>query len=235
MAKRFTDTDKWKKKFMKSLPSEYKLFWLFLIDECDNAGIWHVELEVAEARLGIKLSLEKIRGFFKERIVEFDGGNKMFIPDFVQFQYGSLSESNRAHLSVINSLKKYNLMEWAKPLTSPLQGAMDKDKDKEEVKDKESREVSESDPVGSEAVQDAARKSFNDGLWVENTCMAYSLSPDDLKKWMARYNASICNDVIYDFSDRVYKKMFGGWLSVQRSKGYSLDQVQVKKTTLKKI
>ena len=90
MAKRFTDTDKWKKTFIKSLPAEYKLFWLFILDECDHAGIWHVELEVAEARLGIKLSLEKIRGLFKERVVEFDNGTKMFLPDFVEFQYGNL-------------------------------------------------------------------------------------------------------------------------------------------------
>lgn len=127
MAKRFTDTDKWKKSFIKSLPTEYKLFWLFIIDDCDNAGIWHVELEVAEARLGIKLSLEKIRGFFKERIVEFDGGTKMFIPDFVQFQYGSLNAANNAHKSVIEKLSKYNLL----GLISPSRGAMDKDKEKD--------------------------------------------------------------------------------------------------------
>lgn len=131
MAKRFTDTDKWKKTFIKSLPTEYKLFWIFILDDCDNAGIWHVELEVAEARLGIKLSIEKIRGFFKERIVEFDGGTKMFVPDFVQFQYGSLNDKNNAHKSVIEKLSRYNLQH----LISPSRGAMDKDKEMDKDKD----------------------------------------------------------------------------------------------------
>lgn len=139
MAKRFTDTDKWKKQFIKNLPPEYKLFWVFLLDECDHAGIWHVEMEIAEIRLGIKLSIQKIRGLFKERVVEFDNGSKLFVPDFVRFQYGVLSESNKAHKSVINILSKYNLM----GLVCPLEGAKDKDKDKDMVKDKASHRLQE--------------------------------------------------------------------------------------------
>jgi hypothetical protein len=148
MAKRFTDTEKWKKPFIKGLPSEYKLFWLYLIDDCDHSGIWHMDLEVAEIRLGIKLSVEKIRGLFASKVVEFDGGTKLFIPDFISFQYGILNEENRAHNSVINQLKKYNLLSHIelksddhKPLTSPLQGAMDKDKDmdKDKVKVEDSK------------------------------------------------------------------------------------------------
>jgi hypothetical protein len=131
MSKRLTDTDKWKKPFIKSLPVEYKIFWLFLLDECDHAGIWHTELDIAEARLGIKLSLEKIRGLFKGKVVEFDSGNKMFVPDFVQFQYGILNPENKAHRSVINILDRYNLMEHV----SPFQRAKDKDKELDKDKD----------------------------------------------------------------------------------------------------
>lgn len=136
MAKRFTDTDKWKKSFIKGLPTEYKLFWLYLLDECDHAGIWHVEFELAEVRLGVKLSKEKVRGFFKERIFEFDNGSKWFIPDFVTFQYGDLTGKNRAHNSVIQQLKKYNLLNEGKVHISPLQGAKDKEQDKDKDKDK---------------------------------------------------------------------------------------------------
>lgn len=135
MAKRMTDTDKWKKPFLKSLPIEYKCFWLYLLDECDHAGIWHVELDMAEMRLGIKLSLQKIRGFFKERIVEFDNGTKMFLPDFISFQYGELDMNNRAHKSVVDRLRKYELPVKIKGHTSPLQGGKDKAKDKDKDKD----------------------------------------------------------------------------------------------------
>lgn len=131
MPKRMTDTDKWKKPFLKTLPVEYKLFWLYLLDECDHAGIWHVELDLAEMRLGIKLSHQKIRGFFKERIVEFDNGTKWFLPDFVGFQYGELDVNNRAHKSVVDRLKKYDLLKNQKGVASPLQGGKDKDKAKD--------------------------------------------------------------------------------------------------------
>lgn len=134
MAKRFTDTDKWKKPFIKSLPMEYKIFWLYLLDDCDHAGLWHVDFEVAEIRLGTKLSQKKAEGFFSERIVLLDNGSKWFIPDFIRFQYGELSEKNRAHLSVLNVLRRYDLLKFLnefKEYTCPLEGVKDKDKDKE--------------------------------------------------------------------------------------------------------
>ena len=52
MAKRFTDTDKWKKTLLKSMPSEYKLLWLYICDDCDHAGIWHVDIQIASLRIG---------------------------------------------------------------------------------------------------------------------------------------------------------------------------------------
>ena len=54
MAKRFTDTEKWKKGFVRNLPPAYKLLWLYMLDDCDNAGVWQVEVEVASIRLAVK-------------------------------------------------------------------------------------------------------------------------------------------------------------------------------------
>lgn len=217
MAKRFTDTDKWKKTFIKSLPTEYKLFWLYLLDDCNHAGIWHVELEVAQARLGIQLSIEKIRGFFKERIVEFDGGTKWFIPDFITFQYGSLKAGNNTHNSVIYELEKYKLEGLPRGLRAP----MDKDKDKD--KDKEGS-VEKNIAIGMEMVSQIANKAWNDQRWKESICIGHSIKPEQLQKWMAQYNASISNDTMHDFSESKYKKLFGGWLNTQKSKGYNLTE-----------
>lgn len=136
MAKRFTDTEKWKKPFIRSMKAPYKLLWLYILDECDHAGIWQVDFEVAQIKIGEKLNSETAKEFFAGKIYEFDGGEKWYIPDFIEFQYGELSEQNRAHNSVIRILEKYNLNE-IKPLISPLQGAMDKDKDKDKDKEKD--------------------------------------------------------------------------------------------------
>lgn len=138
MAKRFTETGKWKKTWLRRLSPNHKLFWFYLLDNCDHAGIWEVDIELAEFQIGMELDEKEILKSFGNRI-QVIKSDKWFVPKFIKYQYGELNEQNRAHNSVIKILKKYTLY---KPHTSPLihpyessQGAKDKDKDK--VKDKE--------------------------------------------------------------------------------------------------
>lgn len=150
MAKRFTDTDKWKKSFIKELSAEYKLFWFYLLDDCTHAGIWDVDIEVAELRTGCKLNKEDLIKTFEDKIHIFDDGKKWFIPAFIEFQYGELSEKNKLHISVKALLKKAGLLEWT-PLRDPLEGA----KDKEEEKDKELDKEKEIEPkINFKEIQD---------------------------------------------------------------------------------
>ena len=109
MAKRFTDTNKWRKGFIRGLQGAYKLLWLYILDECDHAGIWHVELDVASLRIGYDLNLMETVKIFKSHIIVFDDGNKWFIPDFIEFQYGTLNPANRVHASVIKILDIYGI------------------------------------------------------------------------------------------------------------------------------
>jgi len=119
------------------MKAPYKLLWLYILDECDHAGVWQVDLEVAQIKIGEKLSLDLALQYLGSKILQIDGGEKWFIYDFIEFQYGVLNPDNRAHNSVINILNKYQIDYKNKPLTSPLQGAMDKDKDKDMVKYKD--------------------------------------------------------------------------------------------------
>lgn len=130
MAKRFTDTGKWKKEFIKGLPAKMKLLWFYILDDCDHAGIWEVDMEVASLRIGETITYEEAFIALGEKIHPL-GKNKWFIRDFIFFQYGDLRESNRMHQSVISILKKNQI-----PLVSPFEGAKDKEQDKDKVKDK---------------------------------------------------------------------------------------------------
>lgn len=130
MAKRLTDTGKWNKPFVRSLQAPYKLLWFYILDECDHAGIWQVDEDVAKIRIGCGVDFNEAQKVFKNHIQIFDDGQKWFIPDFIDFQYGELNPANKVHLSVLTIHKKYKI----KPLTSPLQGAKDKDMDKEKDK-----------------------------------------------------------------------------------------------------
>jgi hypothetical protein len=145
MAKRFTDTEKWKKPFIRGLQGAYKLLWLYICDDCDHAGIWQVDFDVAQIRIGEKIDLNEAIKSFEDKIVIFDKGNKWFIPSFIEFQYPSgLNPENRSHNSVIILLEKYNLLDKQnKPLISPSEGCKDMDmvmvKDKDKVKVKEAK------------------------------------------------------------------------------------------------
>lgn len=142
MAKRFTDTNKYKKPFIRGLQGAYKLLWDFIYHDCDHAGIWIVDFDIAQICIGSDMPVNKSDAlkFFnngKNRIIEVDNKERWFIPSFIDIQYGKLSPDNRAHLSAIKILEKYKLLNKNKSLISPLKGAKDKDKDKDMDIDKD--------------------------------------------------------------------------------------------------
>lgn len=109
MAKRFTDSEKYKKPFVRSLKGAYKLFWDYLCTDCDNSGIWIVDFEIAQIYLGsdMKVDRDEALACFNQdeyRVHVFDGGRKWFIPSFIAFQYNELSETNPAHKKIISTL-----------------------------------------------------------------------------------------------------------------------------------
>jgi len=115
MAKRFTDTEKWKKGFVRSLPPAYKLLWLYMLDDCDNAGVWQVEVEVASIRLGVKLNENEALKLFGNNVISFDNGTKWFIKEFVKFQQGvnhisELNDNSNPHKSILRIVEQYNLL-----------------------------------------------------------------------------------------------------------------------------
>ena len=134
MAKRMTDTDKWKKRFLRELKPQHKLLWFYILDDCNHAGIWDVDIEVASIRIGETLVYDMLPQEFLNKIEIFDNGDKWFIPDFIEFQYGELNPNSNVHKSVIALLEKYNLQGYLKGSQALPEGVQDKDKDKDIVK-----------------------------------------------------------------------------------------------------
>ncbi len=158
MAKRFTDTEKYKKPFIRSLPGAYKLLWDYIYHDCNHAGVWIADFEIAQIYLGKDLNVDKetaleLFNTDEVRVIPFANGKKWFVKSFVDFQYGELNEKNKVHASVIKHLKKDGILDennnYVCPnndkihekdknikientdLASPLQGAKDKDKEKD--------------------------------------------------------------------------------------------------------
>ena len=136
IAKRFTDTDKWtKNKWFRKLPNDIKLFWLYILDNCDSVGGWEEDIEFVNLLLGIEYSKDRVLEHFGDRIKIINGGEKWWIVDFCSYQYGELREENtknKPHQSYISQLKKYSL--WI-DYTKTFQSLKEKDKEKEKEKD----------------------------------------------------------------------------------------------------
>ena len=148
--KRFTDVNKWDDSWFMNLPNKYKLFWIYLVDKCDNAGIWEVNFKLINFYIGENFEPAELKRIFKEKIIELNEGKYWFVPKFITFQYGeNLSKKNPAVKNVITTLEKYDLEQYIfdlkceitngaiKHLDSTLQGTKDKDKEKEKEKDKD--------------------------------------------------------------------------------------------------
>ncbi len=197
MGKRFTCTEKWKKVWFRKLSPIHKCFWTYLCDNCNHAGVWEVDFEAAEWFIGKELDIGGLKEAFKKQYIELNGGKKWFVRDFVDFQYGTLNPENRAHLSVINILKKEGAY---KGLTSSLQGRKDKDMDKDKVKDKYKETIRDilkdlnsilntSYNTTSSKTQELIKARLNEGYTVENFKTVHKVKcqewKDDLK--MSKY------------------------------------------------
>ena len=138
MPKRFIDTSLFKKRWIRQLDPNMKLFWIYLLTNCDHAGIWEVDIDLAAFQTGVKLDESTILNTFNRKIVPFKDG-KWFVPKFVDYQYGELNENVNAHKSVIKLLTKYGLYVDNQLLPNSSATVKDKDtyKNQSIIKDKD--------------------------------------------------------------------------------------------------
>jgi hypothetical protein len=160
MAKRFGDTDIWKKqRWFRKLSPEYKLAFLYIKDQCDHAGIWNIDCTDLIEDLGIdsfnikdfiekcNIEYEKTTGepTYKERVRLLDKGY-LWVTGFIQFQYkgreGLVNPLVRAVQSSLQILLGFNLLDEAlekkyikipKGFDKGLITLKDKDKDKDNI------------------------------------------------------------------------------------------------------
>ena len=135
MPKRFHTSEIWNEDWFIDLKTEFKLFYQYLIDNCDHAGIWKPNTKHFEFILGSNcplLEFIKAVNSDKERIIKLDNG-RYFIVRFIPFQYGNvLNLSNRVHLSICNALILNKIsLDKIRPQIEVKEGVKDKDKVKD--------------------------------------------------------------------------------------------------------
>jgi hypothetical protein len=177
--KRFSESSKWADPWFRALPIEAKCLWLWILDNCDCAGIIEIDMGLAEFQIGASKPLESCLQALGDRVEMH--GSKLFVPKFIRYQYGDeLNLANTAHRGVIRRLELAKIpcpvmisekkdQAPSKPLQSPLQGAQDKDMDMDLVFDKKkSKKANTGNPTREEIIEYVKSQglTINDGEWL---------------------------------------------------------------------
>lgn len=94
MAKRMTDTNKWRDPWFAQLDAETKLAYLYLLDTCDHAGVIEISFKHLQFETGYSGTEEKLLNALAGKITFING--KCFILKFVDFQYKNFAEAKSA-------------------------------------------------------------------------------------------------------------------------------------------
>jgi len=103
MAKRFTSTEIWNEDWFLDMPNEYKLFWFFMLSNCDHAGILKINPKSFKRKLDVEICMDEAIKYFNEgkQRVRVLSDSAWLIEDFFIFQYGQkFNRKNRVHLSI---------------------------------------------------------------------------------------------------------------------------------------
>jgi hypothetical protein len=106
--KRFTDTGLYSDPWFRRLPPKLKCLWEYMRCQCDNAGVWKVDFELASYFVGEEITEAEAEAAFGERIQKI-GQDKWWLTRFIEFQYGELSPDCKPHKSVLDLLKRHGI------------------------------------------------------------------------------------------------------------------------------
>jgi hypothetical protein len=188
MAKRFTDSDKWRKPWFRALSAEAKMAWVYLTDNCDHAGIWPAAFDLVSGDLGFGVDDTLLKKWFGDKLIQVSA-DKYFIPSYIEFQYGELSEESKPHLSVIKILIKYSIDPKKLTLSKGYSKGIETLKDKDKNKDKENV-LGESEGIFKKfwsAVPNKTGKSKAKKVWDRE--IKAGTSPDEMFQSLANFIA----------------------------------------------
>ena len=108
MAKRFIDTGFLNQKWIRKLAPDKKIFLIYLMLKCDNAGILELDLEDASFWIGAKITNTD---FLPENYLIPISDSKYFMPKFIEWQYKDISSNKHIVSQARQILKKHGLID----------------------------------------------------------------------------------------------------------------------------
>lgn len=216
MAKRLTDTDKWKDEWYSNLSNDYKIIWQWLLDNCDHAGICKKNMRLLNFMCNTSVKEEEIIEVMEGRVVSVK--DNWFIPNFLKFQYKTLTSKKPVIVSVVNRLLETNCYTMI-PKSFGNDYLIIKDKDKDIVNDKD---IDEKNTIQAKNSEFGKQFSQTESL-MENamrTAKAFNLDwqreriLDYLRAYVNEMNAK--QEVKPKFKD--FSSHFVSWMKIHAKK-----------------
>lgn len=192
--KRFTETQKWEDPWFRKLKPEMKLLWQWLCDKCDNAGVIDPDLDLASFQIGYQYPSDTLLEF-GERLAVLESG-KTWIPSFIPFQCGKLSDDCAAHKPILQSLEKHGIDRVSIGYQYPLRKGIGKGIRKE--KGKERAEIEELKAFAAEL---GLPESDGESMFHHWEANGWKNGKNPVKDWKAGFR----------------KWMSSGWLPSQKA------------------
>lgn len=104
MAKRLTDSEKWNDDWFISLDNDYRIIWIWLLDNCSHAGICKRSMKLLNMMCNTNITEDELIKYMDGRVFLVD--NNWFIPKFLKFQYANLHSDRPVIISVVKELVK---------------------------------------------------------------------------------------------------------------------------------
>lgn len=132
--KRFTEAFKWNDPWFRKLAPTQKLFWSYICDNCDNAGVWKIDFEMASFQIGGIVGIDIIPAINnkKERVKIFDNEELLLVKDYINFQIGNICTKCPTNLQIncVRLVKNYIENKGLSESDFNLRGSLDQAKTK---------------------------------------------------------------------------------------------------------
>ncbi len=203
MAKRLTDTEKWKDDWYISLSNDDKIVWQWLLDNCSHAGLCKKGISMLNLMCRVNYNEQQLLEKMDGRVVCIK--NYWFIPKFIKFQYTTLLSAKPVIVSVVRDLFSIGCVKMVgemfgndytiiqESFDNHCQMIKDKDKDKDKYKDRKEGVGGKQKIRGVKFSEDGKEVVFPDGSSQELgggqilEANRGNLSPNGLLKGFAAY------------------------------------------------
>lgn len=191
--KRFTDIEIWDREWYMDLKPIHKCLMKYIFDKCDACGCWKPNWKLATLHIGEEVSFTDLNKLPKDQYELLENG-KIFIPDFINFQYGKLSKNSPAHNPVFIALEKNSLLD--RVFGRLYNSHVDKDKVKE--KDKEEEKGGKIINVNLDSLcYDAEKYIIENEITFDKICIATLKSADVVKRELHAYHLWLAKNEKY--------------------------------------